>query len=72
MECKILNSHMPHVPSPDTSLSLLKLLRGMTSTFGFLFSNEIVYTTDHDLIFFLIFRFKKTFFINIYYNPEKT
>ena len=31
--------------------------------------NEVVYPTNHDLIFFIL---KKTFFINIYKNPEKT
>ena len=50
---------------------VLKRLRGMTSLWYFNLY-EAMYPAEHDLIFFKIFRFKKTFFINISKNPEIT
>ena len=32
---------------------------------------EVVYPADHDLFFFIIFRFFKTFFINIYITIQR-
>ena len=43
-------------------LAMLKQLLMMTSIFGFLFCNEVVYPTDHDFIFHGIFTFLKMFF----------
>ena len=44
--------------------------------FRFQFCNEVVYPTDHDIIFFRVFRFKKMFFSNPHFyesggNPDK-
>ena len=40
--------------------------------FRFLFGNEVVYHTDHDFIFYGIFRFFKIFFIQTFMNPTIT
>ena len=40
--------------------------------FRFSFFNEVVYSTDHDFIFYVIFRFKKIFFIHYLMNPIET
>ena len=40
--------------------------------FRFLFCNEVVYPTDHDFIFYGIFRFFQIFFIHTFMNPTVT
>ena len=53
-------------------IRILKQLLGMTSIFVFLFCNEVVYPTDHDFIFYGIF---KNIFHSHFYesdcNPNK-
>ena len=45
----------------------------MTSIFVFYFVMKyLVYPTDHDFIFYGIFRFKKIFFIHYFMNPTVT
>ena len=51
---------------------ILKQLLMMTSILFFLFCNEVVFHTDHDFIFYRIFRFSEIFFIHYFMNSTVT
>ena len=55
----------------NVSMSAVKAAPWDDINFRFLFCNEVVYPTDHDLIFYWIFRFLIHTFMNPTVNPNK-